>query len=324
MSGSAVRSYNQLRSAFPHGVASVRQLMGFGFDESTIYRRCLDGGPWQRVLPGVVLLFTGAPTRDQDVRAALLLCDRGAAVTGLEACRRYGLRRGPLREPGGREVHVLIPHARQRRTVGFVHVERTHRMPEVLFRGGFPLATLPRACMDAARRLRPAGDVVELLSEPVQRGLCSVAALGEELEAGSRRGTAAPRRVLSNLTVGVRSAAEMAARDLWRTTGLPEPWWNAAVHERDGTLLGIVDRWLDDVAMAWEIESTEWHLSPADHDRTVERASRLTAAGVVYSACKPSRILRDPASVTATLRATYEHAKARSRPPLIATPARTI
>ncbi len=48
--------------------------------------------------------------------------------------------------------------------------------------------------------------------------------------------------------------------------------------------LGIADCWLDDVAMVWEIESTEWHLSPEDHDRTVERAAAFTAAGAIYTA----------------------------------------
>ncbi len=65
--------------------------------ERTVYRRCLEGGPWQRVLPGIVMLFTGHPTVDQLVHAALLLCGPDAMVTGMEACRRHGLRRGPAR-----------------------------------------------------------------------------------------------------------------------------------------------------------------------------------------------------------------------------------
>ncbi len=303
--------------AFPTGVATARQLMAFGFSERTIYKRCLDGGPWQRILPGVVLLFTGPPSRDHEVTAALLLCGGDAMVTGLEACRRYGLRRGPLRFPD-RSVQLLVPGERQRRTVNYVQVERTMRLPEAIRRNGVPLAPLPRACTDAARRIRSAGDVVELLSEPVQRGLCSVASLAEELAAGSRRGTAQPRRALAGLRDGARSAAELAAMELWRATGLPEPSWNTEVRTADGRLLGVADCWLDDVAMVWEIESTEWHLSPADHDRTVERAAGFTAAGAVYVATKPSRIYREPAAVAAMLRSTYSHARLRPRPLLVA------
>jgi hypothetical protein len=315
-----VRRMAQVHAAFPSGVASVRQLAALGFSERTVYKRCLDGGPWQRILPGIVLLFTGRPTRDQEVQAALLLCGDGAVVTGMEACRRYDLRRGPKVDKLDRSVTVLIPHERQRRSVGFVEVERTHRMPETAMRGGVPLAPLPRACMDAARRLRSAADVTELLAEPVQRRLCTVSALVSELEAASRRGTARPRAVLNSISAGVRSAAERSANELWRASGLPAPSWNCKVHTPDGRLLGIADCWVDDVAMVWEIESTEWHLSPADHDRTVDRAAAFTAAGAVYVASKPSRITREPAAVVSMLRAAYEQARARPRPPLIGTP----
>lgn len=312
-----------LRSQFPHGVATAAQLVAAGIPERTVYDRCRDGGPWQLVLPGVILLFTGRPSRDQLVHAALLLCGRESVVTGLEACRRHGVRRGPARVDLGRndqqtEVHVLNPASRQVRSVGFVHVERTRRLPEALVRNGLRIAPLPRACMDAARRLRAPGDVTELLADPVQRGLCTVAALHTELGLASRRGTAIPRRVLSEVGDGIRSAAELAAKQLWTRTGLPDPWWNAEVYGPGGELLAVADCWLDDVAMVWEIESTEWHLRPADHAKTVERAARLVAAGVTYTASKPRKVLEDRDGVVETLRATYAQAKMRPRPPLIA------
>jgi hypothetical protein len=80
--------------------------------------------------------------------------------------------------------------------------------------------------------------------------------------------------------------------------------------------LGKADCWLDDVAMVWEIESSEWHMSPEDHDRTVERAARFTAAGAIYTATKPRKVRTEPAEVARILRATYAQAAARPRPPL--------
>ncbi len=309
------------------GIATAQQLMALGFRESTVYRRCLDTGPWRRLLPGVVALFTGTPTQNQYVLAALLLCGPDAVVTGIEACRRHGIRRGLARRPDDRseeasEVHVLVPSQRQVRSVGYVHVERTGRLPAPVVRGGVPLTPVPRACMDAVRRIRRPGDVTELLSDAVQRGLCTVPQLAYELESGSRRGTAVPRAVLRDLADGVRSAAEAQAKRLWTMAGLPEAWWNVHVYDEDGRLLGIADCWVDDVAMLWEIESTEWHLSPADHDATVERAARFTAAGAVYTASKPKKIKTDPQGVIATLRATYIQAQSRPRPRLKATPHR--
>src|SRR4051794_3063268 len=319
----------RLRDEFPIGVARVRAVAAvLGISERTVYRRCLDGGPWRRVLPGVVLLFTGHPTTDQLVHAALVLCGPDSMVTGVEACRRYGLRRGPVRRDelnGSRpEIHVLVPEGRQVRSVEFVHVERTSRLPDPVQRTGVPLAPLVRACTDASRRIRSAAEVTELLSEPVQRRLCTVSSLWTELSSGSRRGTAVPRAVLADVADGVRSAAERAAKQLWSSAGLPEAWWNAEVCGADGRSLGIADCWLDDVAMVWEIESSEWHFSPADHDYTVRRAAQFTAAGAVYIASKPKMVLNDRAAVAATLLATYAQARARPRPPLRATRASSL
>jgi hypothetical protein len=312
------------RSAFPLGVATARQLVGIGFNERTVYKRCLPGGPWRRLLPGIIGLFAGAPTPEQYVLAALLLCGPDAIVSGLEACRRHDIRRGPVRatENNGspREVHVLIPTTRQVRSVGYVHVERTNRLPAPIIRGGIPLAPVARACIDAARRLSRPGDVTELLSDAVQRGLCTIGTLAEEIEDTTRRGTAIPRGVLQDVAEGVRSAAERQAKSLWQRARLPEARWNVPVYDEAGRLLGIADCWVDDVAMVWETESTEWHLSPADHDATVERAAAFTAAGAVYTATKPRKLRTDPQGVIAILRATYERARARPRPGLTAGP----
>ena len=215
---------------------------------------------------------------------------------------------------------MLVPMARQVRSVGYVHVERTKRLPAAIVRAGIPLAPVPRACIDAARRLTRPGDVAELLADAVQRGLCTVGALVEELGETTRRGTAVPRSVLGDVAEGIRSAAERQSKALWRRAGLPEAWWNVAVYDEDGRFLGVADCWADEVAMVWETESSEWHLSPADHDATVERAAAFTAAGAIYTATKPRKLRTDPEGVAATLRATYERARARPRPGLKAIP----
>ncbi|MDF3050699.1 MAG: hypothetical protein K0R87_2337 [Pseudonocardia sp.] len=324
VNSTARRRSARLRDAFPLGVAAVQELIAHGVPERTVYQRCLEGGPWRRVLPGIILLFTGCPTVDQLVHAALLLGGPDAVLPGVEACRRHGVRRGPVRRDDSErqpEIHILVPHARQIRSVGFVHVERTQRIPVPILREGIPLAPLVRACTDAARRIRSTGEVTELFADPVQRGRCTVAGLWAELESGSRRGTAVPRAVLADLAAGVRSAAERAAKQLWPQTGLPEPWWNASVSDADGRFLGVADCWVDDVAMVWEIESSEWHLSPAAHEYTVRRAAQFTAAGAVYVASKPKMVLNDSAGVKATLRAVYAQAAARPRPSLTAKPA---
>lgn len=308
-----------LRSAFPEGVASARQLVAAGVPERTVYHRCLEGGPWQRALPGIVFLFTGTPSRRQYVIAALLLGGPAAMVTGIEASRLHGLRRGPTRraDPAvAEEVHLLVPHGRQLRSVGYVHVERTTNLPAPLLRAGLRVAPGARACADGARRISRHGEITELLSDAVQRRLCTVSQLAHEVAMSSRRGAAIPNRVLRDVADGVRSAAEAAAKRLWHKAAMPEACWNVPIHSAGRGLVGIADCWVDDVAMVWEIESTEWHLDPAAHDYTVQRAGLFTAVGAVYVASKPRKVLSDPREVTALLRAVHAQAAARPRPPL--------
>lgn len=312
-----MREMPRLRAASTRGVITARELVSIGVPESTIYHRCHDGGPWQVLLPGVILLSTGPATREQRLTAALKYTDTPAVVTGLEACHRHGVRRGPA--PDDR-VHVLVPHSRQVSSSGFVVVERTIRLPDPVVVHGFPLAPVARACIDSVRRLRSVGEITELVADSVQRRLTTVTELGIELESGSRTWTSMPRRVLDQVGAGVRSAAELQAKRLIERSWLPAPMWNASIYTADGEWLGIADCWFDDVTMLWEIDSTEWHLSPADHDRTVAKAARFVAGGAVQVPTKPSSLWRDERSVITTLVSAYRHAAARPRPPLRAVP----
>lgn len=292
-------------------VISARRMVELGVPEATVYARCRPGGPWQLVLPAVILLNSGRPTRDQLVIAGLKYAGGAAVVTGLEACRRHGITRGPA---PGEPLHLLVPHERQPRSVGFVIVERTRRPPEVVRRRGFPIAQVPRAAVDAARRIGSPGDVTELLADAVQRGLCTVGDLVVEVDAAQRRGTAVPRRVLRAVGAGARSAAERSAQRVWRRSGLPEPWWNAEVYDGGGRLLGIADGWWDDVALAWEINSFAWHLSPAAYAREQEKSARFAAAGVPVLPTQPVRLRSDELTVITELRNAHRHAAARPRP----------
>ncbi len=293
---------------------TVAHLETLGVPQGTSYRRCLPGGPWQRLLPGVVLLRTGEPTRRQLVEGALLHCGDQAIVTGVEACRRQGLKRAA--QPGER-VHLLLPLHLKTTSTGYVLVERTKRMPVPVRSGGLTLAPPARAVLDECRRLRERPPIRALLAEAVQQLGVDPAELAAELEAGSKRGTALPRSVLREIADGARSAAEADAMVVWRGTGLPEPVWNFELHDDRGRYIATPDAWFDDVALAWEIDSYEFHFGQPGYAATLARNNRYAAAGVAVVQTVPSRLRSDPRSVVYELVSAYRAAATRPRPPVV-------
>ncbi|TNC20305.1 hypothetical protein FG385_31085 [Amycolatopsis alkalitolerans] len=280
-------------------------------NSKAIWRRCLPGGPWQRLLPGVILLENGKPTHDQRIAAALIYGGPSAIVTGPHACLRHGLRRSEI--PSLDCVHLLIPHDHKRLSSEFLVVERTRMLPRPVVRDGVPLAPLVRATTDAARRLRVADAVTKLLIEAIQRGRCTPQVLLAELDAGTKRGTALPRRILNEVEC-LRSIAEAHSRVLSEGLDVPPTHWNVNVFNETGRYVGCPDAWWDDVALAWEIDSTEFHYFHDGYARTLDRNTRYAGAGIAVVQTLPSRLERDPEGVLAEVKAAYRAAAARPRP----------
>ncbi|WP_394360590.1 hypothetical protein [Amycolatopsis sp. SB7-3] len=296
-----------------NGVIRVADLESEDMSSSTIYARCLPGGPWQRPLPGIVLLHNTEPKPEELVNAALLYSGAESMLTGVAACRLHGLR--PAALPKGDDLHMLIPHERKVRSTGFVTMERTTRFPEPRMMGDVPAAPLVRATTDAVRRLRASGPVEEVLIEAIQSGRCAPQALLQELNRGTQRGTAIPRRLLSNW-IDIRSMAESRARTLSLRLPSPPSHWNCKVLDQRGKYLGRPDAWWDDIGLAWEIDSFDFHFRRADYSRTLKRNTRYTASGILVVQTLPSRIRDDPTGVVNELITAHEAASARPRPPV--------
>ena len=86
-----------------------------------------------------------------------------------------------------------------RRAHPWILLERTTRPPDVVARDGLRLASPARACLDLARREPNPRAVVAILDAVVDARLCTPGDLREELERGSRRGTALVRQALRHL-----------------------------------------------------------------------------------------------------------------------------
>jgi hypothetical protein len=261
------------------------------------------------LIPGVYLAATGTPTIIQQEMAAMLHAGRGSVITGLAALRQHRIR-GPATEL----VDVLVPAARKRRDAAFVRVHRTTRMPKRIWQFGPLHYALPaRAVADAARDLTSLRDVRAVVADAVQRGKCNVPDLSEELSNGPSVGSALFREALTDVADGIRSAAEGDLKDLLAKSGLPMPLFNAMVFAGD-VFVAKPDAWWPEFGVAVEVDSREWHMSPQDHARTLERQRRMGKHGIILMPFTPSQIRKHPADVVAEIREALE--SARSRPPL--------
>lgn len=182
-------------SAATADVVASTELEAAGIARSTIARRCRRGGPWRRVLPGVVLLTDTEPTREQLLHAAVCQLGTAAVITGTDALRVHGIRAAP-----SSAVHVLVPVSRRLLPSEHTTPERTSRLPHPVRVHGLPFAPLSRAVIDAARHERDRVRLHMLLRTVLICGAATADELREELDAGNQRGTADVRTELARAT----------------------------------------------------------------------------------------------------------------------------
>jgi hypothetical protein len=261
------------------------------------------------LLPGVYVAATGTPTIVQQQMAALLYAGQGSVITG-PAALRYHRIRGPSSEL----VDILIPASRKRHDSAFARVHRTSRMPDRVSRFG-PLRYAPpaRVVADTTRDLASLRDVRAVVADAIQRDHCKIQELHAELTAGPTFGSALFREALTDVAAGIRSAAEGDLKDLLKSSGLPMPLFNATLFAGN-TFVAKPDAWWPEFGLAIEVDSHEWHMSPQDHARTLERQSRMGKYGIVVLPFTPRQIRTQPAEVIATIREAL--GSARGRPPL--------
>ena len=299
------------------GLITRSQALACAITEEALRRRIRDAGPWQVLLPGIYAVTTGTATPAQREMAALLYAGPGSVLTGQAAMAAHG-----ISAHDGTVVDVLIPAGRKRRDHSFVHVLRTSKMPGVVYKTGECRYVPPaRAVADAARQLSDVRDVRTIVAAAVQRRTISVADLAAEIRTGPTSGSARVRAVLAEAVAGIRSSAEADLLKLVRSSGLPEPLYNPALYLGD-EFIAIPDAWWPDVGVAVEIDSRQWHLSPADWERTMARHSRMSALGIIVLHYPPRRLRAEPRVVVAEIKSTLDAARDRPLLPFRAVPAR--
>jgi very-short-patch-repair endonuclease len=277
--------------------------------QAALVHRLRRGGPWRKLLPGVYLAATGAATRDQADMAALLYAGPSSVLTGAAALRHHRVRGV---EP--KIIDVLVPLRTRRQSIAFVRVHHSGRMPEqVCVIGEIRFAMVARAVADAARAVGGLREARSVVASAVQQGRCPIALLATELEQGPIRGSASLRSALAEVAEGIRSVAEGDCRDLLRRAKLPQPMFNAQLLDGN-TLIAIVDCWWEEAGVAAEVDSREWHFSPAEWERTLQRHAALSAYGVIVLHFTPHQIKTQPEEVIKTIKSAL--AEGRLRAPL--------
>lgn len=305
------------------GLITAAQLAEIGVHRSTTSRRSA-GGMWTRVLPGDHLVGGGTPSRQQRLLAALLYAGDGSVLTGTTALRGYGFRALGLAEARDDDaerpepVHVLVDHERRRLSTGFVRVERTRRDPGSVRVAGFPSAPVARAVGDAARRIPRERDVLALVAEALQRRRCSWEDLEREAVEGPMRGSAHLRAALRATESGAHSVPEADVASLLDEACVPCVMLNVRLVSGNGAFIAIPDAWLDDVGLAIEVDSEEYHARGDGFERTVRRNARYAAAGVTAITLLPVDIRDRPRAVIKQVLSAREAAAGRPRPPVTA------
>lgn len=284
----------------PARALSSAQAAEVGLSRSALSRRSGAGGlTWRRLLPRVYATFRHPLTFEQQCIAACLYCGVTTVVTGLSALRLRGFRYLPTQQ----RVHVVVAARVRVPSRDFVLVERSVRLPRLVVLQGVPTAAVPRAVVDACRRLSSYDDVLAVAAEAVQRRLATVQELSAELAAGAQWGTAVLRQVLIVVGDGVMSAAEGRALQLFRACGLPAPVVNRGLILPGSRVVCPDFRW---GRLIVEIDSREWHLLvPGSWEATQQRRRALERQGFTVLVVTPAELTNDSDTVVADVLQRY-------------------
>ena len=302
---------------YQHGVITRLQALACGMSEKAIRHALRKPNGWRAMLPGVYLTVSGEPTTDQRDAAALLYAGPGSLLTGAAAIRRHGLPSGNLDV-----VDVLIRETVQRKSMAFVRILRTTRMPDRhRSENGIRFAYLPRAIGDAVRGLRDFREVEAIVCMAIQQSSCTVSHLVAELQAGPTTGTRWFRAALAEVSEGVRSTAESDLKRRVERAGIEKPLYNPMLYLLDGTFLCSPDLWWERHGVAGEVDSLAYHFKAKDYEETIKRHNRVEGAGIHLLHWTPGTITREADTVIRDIRVALADATNSQPPKIITVPA---
>ena len=267
----------------------TRATLTDGAVDGDLADRLVRHGEWLRLAPSTYLAVAEPPTDAQLVAGALEHVGEDLVVTGLLACRAYGM----VDVPDVPGIEVLIPPGTRRVSTDLIRVQQTTRMPLTWTVDGVRYAVPARALIDGARRLQDLQSVRALLLGAVCARRCTALELSEEVEAGAQRGSGLVRRAVDDALAGAWSAPEAEAAhevgDRVRRGQLP-PFLLNPVLRLGGRRVGQPDGYLPGTGVGWQVQSRRHHAEGDGFDQTLAVHDDYVAHDLTMLHVTPKRL----------------------------------
>jgi hypothetical protein len=287
------------------GMVTREQARRLGFSDRQIDYR-VRSGRWQRRYPGVYATFSGQPSRDALLWAAVLWAGKGAMLSHETAAEVQGIIDGPL----GNRIHVTVPLCRRPAQLKAARGITIHRsdQSQALYLGPFmlPRTRIEDTVLDLVAAASTFDHAYAWIVRAVSKKLVTVEGLRAVLATRRRvRWRAWLKDALEDAADGVYSSLERRyVRDVERAHNLPK-----SEHQMGRQLNGKFqyrDNWYRDYRVVVEVDGPSYHQNERvqldkDRDNTNlaldnVKTHRFGPVGVTEKACESAAL------VVATLR----------------------
>lgn len=255
---------------FQSRIVGRRQAVRHGVSETAVTRRAKSGA-WQRLYRGTYATFTGVPSREARLWAALLRAGPGAVLSHETAAEAHRL----IDQPAGK-IHITVPASHdpaRRGPIRGVIIHRSRNLAsEPLPPWQLPRTPIAETVLDLVEAAKTTDNAFSWLTQAIGRNLVSPAMLLEALTARKRmRHRPWLVEALADVADGVMSPIELRyVRDVERAHGLPQAKRQARRELEDG--VRYLDNFYEAFRLCVEIDGRLTH-PPEQKWRDADRDS---------------------------------------------------
>lgn len=257
------------------GVLARWQIAPTNFDLDVVTAQ-VRSGRWQRLRLGVYAAFTGRPSRDAELWAAVLRCGPQAVLSHQTAAELDGFAPGP-----SRLIHVSVPLAQHMARIPGVAVHRSGRIDVARH----PVRTPPRTrieetALDLTQLAATLDDAFGWVSRACSGRLTTPELIRQALQSRARaRWRAELVLALGDIAQGAHSPLEHRyVRNVERPHGLPTGRRQALI--KRGAQSQYVDNLYEEFGIGVELDGQAYH--PAEERwQDIDRDNALAAGGLL-------------------------------------------